>query len=473
MVAVLGLPASGAAADFFVAKDNPGGCSDQGSGTDSQPWCTLQHAADTVTAGGTVIVKAGSYAERPTLRSSGNAGGRIVFRSEPLLAASCQGFVVNGNYVTVQGFDITTSNDGISAGGDFVIISDNYLHEVERTGINSWGASNQVLRNRIYRPQMGIVVGGDDSRMENNDVERLYNWGTMGDCDYSRFFGKNIVIANNYFHGTSFDETGAAHVDCFQTFDNNGELAQDVLFEGNRCFDFHQGLMGEATFNHQSTRLTFRNNLFAHGGAWGLCVKDISAITAVNNTFVDIYWYGVGFSGSYAQGEVIKNNIFYGAMNATSYLFENGAAGVADYNLITSAVPPSSPATHDLLDVDPQFVAYSNDNFHLQLGSPACTGGEGGTYLGAFPCAVSPPADGGGADGGSASDGGHADLGPAADGNIANPSGAGDAGHDAGRATGLAGVGCGCRDGRASRSAVVLIAMLVGLCERRRRGFGP
>jgi len=76
---------------------------------------------------------------------------------------------------------------------------------------------------------------------------------------------------------TGWEETqgvliGSDHVDCFQTFDNNGESLRDVLVEGNTCMDFHQGFMGEASFHQASSNITFRNNVFAHGGAWGLSV---------------------------------------------------------------------------------------------------------------------------------------------------------------------------------------------------------
>ncbi len=38
--------------------------SDANPGTEALPWLTIQHAADTLVAGDTVLVKAGSYPER-------------------------------------------------------------------------------------------------------------------------------------------------------------------------------------------------------------------------------------------------------------------------------------------------------------------------------------------------------------------------------------------------------------------------
>ena len=42
------------------------------------------------------------------------------------------------------------------------------------------------------------------------------------DCDYSRFFGKGCIERCNYYHGTTQQEIKTAHVDCIQTFANNG-----------------------------------------------------------------------------------------------------------------------------------------------------------------------------------------------------------------------------------------------------------
>ena len=62
---------------YFVSADG----SDGGSGTSEQAWRTLQHAADRVAAGDTVIVRAGDYAGFD-LRSDGTASAPITFLGE-------------------------------------------------------------------------------------------------------------------------------------------------------------------------------------------------------------------------------------------------------------------------------------------------------------------------------------------------------------------------------------------------------
>src|SRR5688500_8735558 len=71
-------PASAALRTFHVT---PGG-SDQAAGTESAPWRTLQHAANTVRAGDLVIVRPGRYAGFD-LRTSGTSANPIEFRADP------------------------------------------------------------------------------------------------------------------------------------------------------------------------------------------------------------------------------------------------------------------------------------------------------------------------------------------------------------------------------------------------------
>src|SRR5271167_4327584 len=67
-------------ASFYVATTG----NDANSGSQSAPWRTIQHAADTARAGSTVNVRAGVYEELVSLNASGNASdGFITLRSYP------------------------------------------------------------------------------------------------------------------------------------------------------------------------------------------------------------------------------------------------------------------------------------------------------------------------------------------------------------------------------------------------------
>ncbi len=379
-------PAAGVAATYYVDQNHPQ-ASDDNPGTEEAPWLTIQHAADVVQAGDTVLVKTGFYPERVIPQNSGAAGQRITFRAQPRRTVTMYGFyTVNADYLRIEGFQITTHESlvgwteryGVFVRSDYVEVVDNYLYDLRAPAIQGYWhepypQAAYVAGNQVYRCQQGLGVTGYGWIVEQNEVERLFDHGG-GDCDYSRFFGDDHLIRGNYFHGTDFDEIGSAHVDCFQTFDNNGEFGHDVTIEGNLCQDFHQGFMGEAHYYHDISRITFKNNVFVHGGAWGLCVEDISYLTAIHNTFVDIQYHGIGLRGDYANYAVIKNNIFYDT--GSSYWFPEGSGSIGDYNLVYASQAPPVSGPHDLVGVDPRFVDLAGDDFHLQSTSPAVDAGE-------------------------------------------------------------------------------------------------
>ncbi len=373
------------AATYYVDKNHPA-ADNSNPGTENAPWSTIKKAADNVTAGDTVIIKSGVYNERITVKNSGAAGAKIIFKAQPRRSVTMWGFyTINCNYLRIEGFNITTDTSlsgwtdrgGVFVRSDFVEVVDNYFYNINSTAINGYWhepfpKSAYIADNYIYHCQAGIAITGSDWLVERNEVERLFQYGS-GDCDYSRFFGDNHIIRNNYFHGTNFDEIGSAHVDCFQTFTNNGEHAYNILFEANVGYDFHQALMASNIENTPTSHFTFRNNVFAHGRAWGLCVHNVSYITAENNTFADISYHGAGFRDN-SVGNIVRNNIFYKVHS--SYWASDGGEVSGDHNLIYESSHPAVFDEYNILDEDPLFVDPNINDFHLQPGSPAIDKGQ-------------------------------------------------------------------------------------------------
>jgi hypothetical protein len=367
---------------YYVDQNHPQ-ASDDNPGSENLPWLTIQKAADAVWAGDTVIIKSGTYNERITFgnRTRGAAGQVITFRAQPSHSVTMWGFYTKyAHYLRIEGFTITTDpsltgwteQNGVFISSDHVEVVDNYLYNLEGTAIAGTSLGAFIAKNYIYHSQAGLAISGSDWLVEDNEVERLFSYGN-GDSDYSRFFGDNHVIRGNFFHGTQFSEIGDAHVDCFQTFDNNGEFAHHVTFDGNVCYDFHQGFMGEAAYYGNISDLIFKNNIFAHGGAWGLCVHQIHNVTVFHNVFADIQYHGIGFRDG-ATG-VVRNNIFYNA--GSNYWASDGGLVQGSYNILYTTEGQISPDDFpdDLVNIDPLLVDPTADDYHIQSGSPAIDSG--------------------------------------------------------------------------------------------------
>jgi len=378
------IPLRAGAEDWWVDAGHPD-ASDSNTGTAESPWLTIQHAADMAVAGDTVHVRGGLYEERVRPASSGVEGSPIVFVAEPRRSVEMAGFNTQGaDWLRIEGFSITSMDafqgwdetQGVFIYSDHVEVVDNYLHHIRSDAIvgywhDPYPDSALVARNTIYNVQMGIVISGTNWIVEENEVSRLFMYGD-GDCDYSRFFGEGHVIRGNFFHGTDFDEIGAAHVDCFQTFTNNGEVVRNILFDGNVCYDFHQGLMASNEGGTDTRDFVFRNNVFAHGGAWGICVHDVDGIIIENNTFAFIAYHGAGFR-DFSTGNLVTNNIFYEI--GSSYWASDGGEVTGDHNLVFEAGEPDPPGDHDILGEDPLFLDPAADIYRLTAGSPAIDSG--------------------------------------------------------------------------------------------------
>lgn len=75
--ALVGVPCA-LGVDYFVATTG----NDANPGTETLPWRTVQKAADTMVAGDTVFIRAGTYVERVTPTQAGTDGGYITYYRE-------------------------------------------------------------------------------------------------------------------------------------------------------------------------------------------------------------------------------------------------------------------------------------------------------------------------------------------------------------------------------------------------------
>ncbi|MCP4151559.1 MAG: DUF1565 domain-containing protein, partial [bacterium] len=75
LVGVLFWAVPGYCTDYYVAKTG----NDSNAGTEAAPWLTIQKAANTLQAGDTVYIKAGTYGEQVKPQNSGTSGNLITY----------------------------------------------------------------------------------------------------------------------------------------------------------------------------------------------------------------------------------------------------------------------------------------------------------------------------------------------------------------------------------------------------------
>jgi hypothetical protein len=316
--------------------------SDSNPGTQSQPWKTIQKAANTLASGDTVTVLAGNYPAEISVSKS-----NLTFVAQGTVVTKA--WTISGNNNVVNGFEITdtSSNYGVMVG-----------HWESTT------ASGNLI--------------------ENNNIHN-----TMQDGIW--FFGSNNTYSGNYIHDMA--DGNVTHVDCFQTWGP----ASGAIFEGNTCHNpntsgVNQMAMVEGQYLPVEN-LMFRNNIFIMHCPSGPCAMNfwgadipnaITNISVVNNTFVHI-GSSVGddvAEFAYINGGEFKNNLVinYGLQNVHQYVSLYSSEGVVvSNNAVWTAdgVPPSGvPYPGDIWMQDPKLVNLTGLDFHLLSTSPLINKGS-------------------------------------------------------------------------------------------------
>jgi len=355
---------------FYVS---PSG-SDSNSGTQSSPWQTIQHAADSVHAGDTVYVLAGTYNESVTIAVSGSAAaGPVIFSSYPGQTAivdgtgltpstsSTQGLfnIEDESYVTIQGFEIqnyqTSSPSATPAGiwvtgsGSNIQILNNIVHNIVTTSEKNGNA-------------FGIAVYGSEAPAAIDSItisgNQVYDLKT-GSSETVNVDGNvtNFVISNNIIHDNDnigIDAIGFEGVSPDPSYDyaRNGEISGNTVYnisainnlgagnqynadgiyvDGGSQIVIERNLVYTSDLNievasehsgHVSSYVTVRNNLVYGANSVGISIGGYASnvggtdhCTIVNNT---LYGDDTKNTGSgefqvqyYATNNIFENNIVY------------------------------------------------------------------------------------------------------------------------------------------------------------------
>lgn len=362
-------------------------------------YTTIQSALDAAQPGDQVLISSGTYQEQLVMSGSGTVNDRITITAEGTVTLYGN-IKITGSYVTVNGLNLLgerpdstyVSGGGVKVQGDHVHVTQMDIRNFNSVAIyfDKTSSHGYAADNYIFNSASGFRVTSH-AIIERNEIDSLNLHGNHeAPGDYFRVFGSNIIIRDNYGHGTvKGPHMGPAHVDFFQSWDNDEIEVKNVLIENNTFTSWaHQGLMLEndehgASGIYYISDWTVRNNIFAGYESWGISAGKagggIPNMLVENNTFVarDLAegggYFGVMFVGSGGSGTV-RNNILMNHTDKSSGAL-SGATMDADYNLYYDTVIPSSPGANSIINADPLFYDVESFDFRLNSSSPAIDSG--------------------------------------------------------------------------------------------------
>lgn len=394
----LTLPSLCEAATYYVATTGTNawpGC------TQGSPCLTIDYVADRVSAGDTVRVAAGTYAETVTPGVNGSSGNLITFVADG--AVTLTGIdLTNNSYLRIIGF--TINSGGTRSGCILLVGTNSYIELWNNTLTNAlyqgirMAASSTKLDNSLVigntAHTLGIGNYGGTAFAFNGDNTVVgYNTVTNVDPDAFYFEGSYSYLINNYVYDLL--EQGGGHPDFMQNGSAGATWTYNVV-ESN--LQIGMATLNDHTVNFENPSGTMTENIWrrnvAHYLGSGGGVHNIAAgftrFRYYHNTEVDTCinaTVGSGYGawalwGTGLDYTHVRNNIFSDTWrpaytsNITAFSIEAGTYDV-DYNLaygrgsaVTFAAPFSTQ-THRQSDIDPQFTNYEADNFTLASASPA------------------------------------------------------------------------------------------------------
>jgi parallel beta-helix repeat protein len=392
---------------YYVAPDG----NDSNPGTKAWPWCTIQKAADTMVAGDTVYVRAGTYEEQVIPQHSGSAGNYITYaaysgetltidgNSITLPAYETGLFVVEDtDYIKVSGLRIVNAGPHDNNAGIYVdnshhiIIENNRTYNTVSSGIGVWDCSNIIIAGNEVRlacndgEQEDITVSGTDTfEIKYNHVHEGGPGTNGGEGITVKGGATNGRIYKNHVHDLTRGERTCIYVDAWgTTATSNIEIYQNVIHNcgaGISLASEDGGLVrniriyNNIVYDNQTNGLEIGN-----WGEPGILVHPVESVTFTNNT---VYNNGsTGWGGGFFNENpdvtdiVVRNNIF--SQNATSQIVNESTASLTvDHNLIdgTQEYTYAISGT-DYVVGDPLFVNAAAADFHLQRDSPAIDNGS-------------------------------------------------------------------------------------------------
>jgi len=344
---------------FYVATTG----NDSNPGSQSAPWRTIQHAADTARAGSTVSVRGGVYQELVRVNASGNASaGFITFRSYPGETAILEAehftpsgrigvlTIENKSYVRIEGFEIRNFRTAehrlvplginVTGAGSHIELLKNNVHHIENNfeGRDAPGSGGNGFGIAVYgtdpkAPITDLVIDGNEvHHLKTGSSESLVVNGNVTNFRITR----NVVHDNNNIgiDVIGFERTASdPAVDQARDGLVSGNLVYNITSRGNPAYRNDES--SDGIYVDGGTRILIEQNVI-HNVDFGIELasehKDraTSYIIARNNLIYRCHTAGVSIGG-YApeRGHTVHSTV----VNNTLYGNDTSATGSGEFQM--------------------------------------------------------------------------------------------------------------------------------------------
>ena len=389
---------------YYVA---PSG-NDDNPGSLAYPWRTIQKAADTLVAGDTVYVRAGTYPGQVVPQNSGSAGQPITYAAYPGETATLDGSSVtlpddlvglfhisNRSHIVVSGLHVVdagphANNAGILVNdSSYITVEKNSTYNTVSSGIGVWGGDHIAIDGNIVEHAC-TDVWQECLTLASTDVFEIKN-NEVFDCQEEGIDVKdnasNGQVYNNHVH-----DVGAIgiYIDAWDRHTHDVAVFQNRIHHVSE----YNGIALASEMGGLLEDIAIYNNIVYQNHYAGLDVSvndsgspdgthPMRNLYIINNTFYDngrdAWGGGILVDNPDAENVVIRNNIC--SQNFYFQILVNPVVPTqnltVDHNLIDGYQGTEGEIYGDApVTGDPRFVNPSGGNFHLQPDSPAIDAGS-------------------------------------------------------------------------------------------------
>ncbi len=388
-----GVDSAGSGREYFVSLS--GG--DNGDGTASHPFGTIQKALETARAGDTVTIRPGTYRERLVFGHSGTDAHPIWVRSEEEGTVVIDGTQTGGNvrwgglvdlsdvsYIHLSGLRVqNTSHAGIFLDhSHHITIEKSQTDNTYSSGIGVWDSHNITINDNEV--SLACNGGGEECisianshhvTVERNEVHHNGPGAIGGEGIDVKQGSHDVRIVHNDVH--HLHQRTGLYADAWDAHTYN------IIFDGNRvhhCSNFGMAVASE--MGGVIEQVVFMNNIVYHNTDGGMVVGGWTAegqsvpanpvrhITILNNTIYDnAQSDGLYIANPDARDIKVYNNII-GRNEGKQIHIENTPLEAIDLDANLIEGEASEYGKHPI-KASPEFVDADKGDFRLRPGSPA------------------------------------------------------------------------------------------------------